>query len=87
MVNAYPRESVEFQPVNVTRDGIAVTTGLAFAIVTDGQRPTTFTTAAVVDGSIGVMITGLAAGTYRIFAQLTASPEIPVIDCGYFYIT
>ena len=87
MVNAYPRESVEFQPVSVTRDGIAVTTGLSFAIVTDGQRPTTFTAATSLDGAIGVMVSGLAAGTYRIFARLDASPEIPVIDCGYFYVT
>lgn len=87
MVNAYPRESVEFQPVTVTRDGIAVTTGLSFAIVADGTRPTTFTAATILGGKAGVMVSGLARGTYRIFAQLDASPEIPVIDCGYFYIT
>lgn len=87
MVNAYPRESVEFQPVTVTRDGIAVTTGLSFAIVPDGTRPATFTAATILGGKAGVMVSGLARGTYRIFAQLDASPEIPVIDCGYFYIT
>jgi hypothetical protein len=87
LVNAYPRESVEFQPVNVTQDGIAVTSGLSFAIVADGARPVTFTAATVLDNKPGVMLTGLAAGTYRIFAKLTNSPEIPVIDCGYFYIT
>ena len=98
MVNAYPRESVEFQPVTVTRDGITVTSGLSrrgllwwrarsFAVVTDGARPSTFTPATVLDGKAGVLLTGLAVGTYRIFAQLTADPEVPVIDCGYFYIT
>jgi hypothetical protein len=87
LVNAYPRESVEFQPVTVTRDGIAVTTGLSFAIVADGARPTTFTAATILGGKAGVMVSGLARGTYRIFAQLDASPEVPVIDCGYFYIT
>lgn len=87
MVNAYPRESVEFQPVKITRDGLAITTGLSFAIAVDGARPVTFTAATVLNDEPGVMISGLAAGTYRIFARLDASPEIPVIDCGYFYIT
>jgi hypothetical protein len=87
LVNAYPRESVEFQPVTVTRDGIAVTTGLSFAIVADGTRPATFTPATILAGKAGVMVSGLSRGTYRIFAQLDASPEVPVIDCGYFYIT
>lgn len=87
MVNAYPRESVEFQPVTVTRDGVSVNSGLTFAVVADGARPVTFTAATVVDGVAGVLVAGLAAGTYRVFAQFEASPEIPVIDCGHFYIT
>ena len=87
MVNAYPRESVEFQPVTVTRDGVSVTSGLSFAVVIDGARPTTFTAAATLEGRVGVMLSGLAAGTYRVFARLDASPETPVIDCGYFYVT
>lgn len=86
MANAYPRESVEFQPVKVTQDGMVVTTGLSFAVVRDGTRPVTFTPATVLDDEPGVMLSGLAAGTYRIYAQLTAGVEIPVIDCGYFYV-
>ena len=87
MVNAYPRESVEFQPVKITRDGTEIINDLAFAIVPDGQRPAEFTPATFVAGKVGVMVSGLDAGSYRVFARLTASPEIPVIDCGYFYIT
>lgn len=87
MTNAYPRESVEFQPVTVTRGGVVVTTGLSFAIVPDGDRPVTFTAPATVGTETGVMIQGLARGTYRIFAKITNAPEVPVIDCGYFYIT
>lgn len=86
MANAYPRESVEFQPVSVTQDGVTVTTGLSFAVVRDGQRPVTFTPAAVIGTEAGVMIGGLASGTYRIYAQLSQGLETPVIDCGYFYI-
>lgn len=87
MANAYPRESVEFQPVKVTRDGLVVTTGLEFAVVPDGERPVSFTPAATVAGNTGVMVSGLARGTYRIFARVTTAQEIPVIDCGYFYVT
>lgn len=87
MTNAYPRESVEFQPVTVTRDGVVITSGLSFAIVPDGDRPVTFTAAEILGGETGVMIQGLERGTYRIFAKITSAPEVPVIDCGYFYIT
>ena len=87
MANAYPRESVEFQPVEVTRDGLTITTGLEFSIVPDGQRPVTFTPAEMLSGQTGVIVSGLSQGTYRIFARLTTAQEVPVIDCGYFYIT
>lgn len=86
MANAYPRESVEFQPIKVTQDGAAVTTGLSFAVVPDGQRPVTFSPATVLGDEAGVMLSGLTAGTYRIYAQLTAGVETPVLDCGYFYV-
>jgi hypothetical protein len=87
LVNAYPRESVEFQPVKITRDGVEVINDLGFAIVPDGERPEDFVAGVFVEGKIGIMIQDLERGTYRIFAQLTSTPEIPVIDCGYFYIT
>lgn len=87
MTNAYPRESVEFQPVTVTRGGVALTSGVSFAIVPDGDRPVTFIAAVTIGTQIGVMVQGLAIGTYRIFAQVDSTPEVPVIDCGYFYIT
>jgi saccharopine dehydrogenase-like NADP-dependent oxidoreductase len=86
MANAYPRESVEFQPVLVTLNGAPVTTGVSLAVVRDGQRPVTFTAAATMDGLTGIMVAGLAPGVYRIYAQLANGQETPVIDCGYFYI-
>jgi hypothetical protein len=86
LANAYPRESVEFQPVKVTRDGVTVTDDLLYSIVPDGDRPETFVPATIVGVATGVMISGLAPGTYRIYAKMTAGNEIPVIDCGYFYI-
>lgn len=87
MANAYPRESVEFQPVEVKRDGLLITTDLEFSIVPDGERPAAFAPAAIVSGNTGVIVSGLDRGTYRIFARVTTAQEIPVIDCGYFYVT
>ena len=86
MANYYERESVEFQPVEIKLDGQAVLDGISYAIVPDGERPVTFTEATVLAGKTGVMIQGLERGTYRIFAKVLNSPEVPVIDCGYFYV-
>jgi hypothetical protein len=87
LVNAYPRETVQFQEVVVTQNSLTLTSGLSFAVVKDGERPDVFTPAVSLEGKLGVTLTGLGAGTYRIYAQFAADPEIPVIDCGYFYIT
>jgi hypothetical protein len=87
LANAFPRESVEFQPVTVTRDGSTVSTGVSFSIVPDGERPEEFTAAMTMFGKTGCMVSGLDRGTYRIFAKIADSPETPVIDCGYFYVT
>lgn len=86
MANAYPRESVEFQPVNIMVEGTPVLTGLSFAVVPDGSRPVTFSPADMVGGRPGFYVGGFGPGTYRVFAQLENPPETPVIDCGYFYI-
>ena len=83
----YPRETVEFQAVTVTVDGTVVTTGVTFCVVPDGARPVTFIAATTLSGKIGVMVTGLTPGNYRVFAQVASSPETPVIDCGLFTVT
>lgn len=82
----YPRESVEFQPVTVTVDGVAVTTGVTFAVVPYGDRPVTFVAPTTLGGKIGVMVSGLGVGVYRVWAQVTSAPETPVIDCGTFTV-
>ena len=83
----FPRETVEFLPVTVTVDGAAVTTGVTFAVVTLGTRPTTFVAPTTLGGKIGVMVGGYAAGYWQVFAKVVSSPETPVIDCGYFSVT
>ena len=84
----FQRETLEFLPVVVTVDGVAVTTGVEFAIVDINARPDTFASPTVLGDDIGVMVDGasLGTGTFRVFAQITDSPEVPVIDCGSFRV-
>jgi len=84
---SYPRESVEFQPVTVTVDGAPVTTGVQFCITSHGLRPVTWVAPTTLDGKIGVMVTGFTPGLYDVWAQITSSPEFPVIDCGIISVT
>ena len=86
-MNIYPRESVEFQPVPVYQNSILVTSNVAFSIVVQGARPSTFTAATILQGSTGFMVTGLLVGTYSVWAQITSAPEIPVIYCGDFGVS
>jgi hypothetical protein len=87
MSSDYPRETIEFQPVTVTVDGAAVTTGVQLCVVPHGARPTGWAAPVTLDGKIGVMVEGLTPGLYDIWAQITSSPEIPVIDCGIISVT
>ena len=86
-MNVYPRESVEFQPIKVQLDGVTITASVKFCIALEGDRPVTFSTPTMLDGNIGVMVTGLAPDTYHVWAQIVDSPETPVIDCGPFRVS
>jgi hypothetical protein len=86
-MNSYERESIEFQPVTVTVDGVAVTTGVTLAIVPNGTRPTTYSTPATVAGKAGVMVQGLTPGLHTIWAKVVGTPETVVINCGTVIIT
>ena len=87
MSSSYPRETIEFQAVTVTVDGAVVTTGLQLCVVPHASRPTGWAAPTALAGKIGVMVEGLTPGLYDIWAQVTSSPEIPVIDCGIISIT
>ena len=86
MTNHYPKESVEFQPVTITVDGVAVTSGVKLSVVAYGSAPGTFVNPTVLGSQIGFMVGTYAPGNYGVWAQVTDSPEIPVIDCGPFII-
>lgn len=86
-MSTYPRETVEFVPVTVTVNGSVVTAGVEFAVVQDGARPSTWSAATSLSGSIGVLISGLTPGQWNIWARVSASPETPVINCGFITVT
>lgn len=86
-MNTYPRETVEFQPVAVAVNGVPVTSGVEFTTAAAGTRPTGWAAPVTLDAQIGVMVEGLAPGTWHVWARITSDPEVPVIDCGAFDVT
>ena len=87
MANVFPRETVEFQGVPVTMDGTVVTTNIEYCVVAPGVRPATWVSATTLAGATGFMVSGYAVGTYQVWARITSSPEIAVIDCGTFSVS
>ena len=85
--NLYPRETVEFQPVTVLVDDVAVTTGVEFCVAASGSRPVTWIAPVTLSSRIGVMVEDLTPGDWTVWARVTSSPELPVIDCGFFTVT
>lgn len=82
----FERESVEFQPITITRDGVTITTGVATCITPIGTRPVVFIPAVTVGSQIGCMVSGLSVGTYTVWVQITDSPEVPVKNAGNFTV-
>ena len=84
----FQRETYEFLPVVVTANGSAVTNGVQAAIVAVGERPSTWGTVTTLGTAIGVMVAGtaLGVGTFEVYARVTDSPEVPVLNAGSFRI-
>lgn len=87
MSNTYPRETVEFIPVTVTLDGVAVTDGVEFCVTESNARPVTWVAPVELDDLIGVMTDQQEPDTYTVWARVTDNPEIPVILCGRYRVT
>lgn len=86
-MNIYPRESVEFQPVPIYKDGILKVTDIEYSIVGENERPGVYAAAATLAGATGFLVGTYTEGTYRVWARITDSPETPVLDCGIFGIS
>lgn len=86
-MNQYPRETLEFQPVTVTVDGVAVTANVEHCVTPNGVRPATWIAPVTVSGKQGVMVQALTPGFYDVWVRVTSSPEVPVLLAGQFQIT
>jgi len=89
MTNIYPRESVEFQPILITLDGVLITdyTIVETSVALPNARPYTWIPAVSLGSNVGLMIQNLSVGTYNVWVRITDSPEIPVINCGSFAVS
>lgn len=74
----YPRETIEFQRVDITDKGVAVTSGVQFALSQPGERAGEFSPAVILEGHTGFMISGMAPGTYRVWWKIVGNPQSPV---------
>lgn len=86
-----PRESKELVgPITVTKDDVAYPT-FQIAVAAYGSRPVTFTDPTTVDNLqyrlTGPSTTDLAPGRYILWAKVTDTPEIPVIEVDTIHIT
>ena len=88
MTNTYPRESVEFMALDV-KNGATAVTDYQVQVTPGTGRPTpgAWVTNTTLDGKRGLMISGLARGSYAAWVKVTANPEIPVLMAGFFSVT
>lgn len=82
----FPRETVEFLPVQVFVDTVPVTQNVQFSVTAETDRPATFGSAVTLGTAIGVMVENYSAGAYTVWAQITSYPETPVVNCGSFIV-
>lgn len=74
----FQRETSEFLPVMVSRNGVQVTSGVETAITSRGVRPSAWTAAMELGGQVGLMVEDLTPGVYDVWVRISADPEEPV---------
>lgn len=80
-MNTYPRETIEFIPVQVTRDGAPIA-DFEIAITKQGERPTTWNTPDLLDDKRGALLNEPTPGIYRVWARVVGNPESVVVEAG-----
>lgn len=78
----FQRETKEFLAVRVTRNKVAVTSGVEVAISRRGTRATEWTPAVIVNGLTGIIVQGLTPGQYDVWARTDTGVETPVLPAG-----
>jgi hypothetical protein len=85
-VSNYPRETIEFQPIDITVDGQPAVAA-QYQLTTGSNRPSgAWTNVTSLGGKVGFLISGLAVGRYLCWAKLSSAPETPVILVGAFIV-
>jgi hypothetical protein len=85
-VSNYPRETIEFQPIDITVDGQPAVAA-QYQLTTGDARPSgAWTNVTTLGGKVGFLISGLAVGRYLCWAKLSSAPETPVILVGAFIV-
>lgn len=82
----FQRETTEFLPITINKDGTPTTTGIQFTITPYGTRPTTWATPTTLGTDIGVMVTALPPGNYIVWARITTTGETPVLQATTFEV-
>lgn len=86
-VLSLPHETNELVKLYPTLNGANVSTGVKYAIVATGARPTSWTTAEYADSIACARVSSLAAGNYDIWTQITAGSEVAVLFNGKITLT
>lgn len=81
-----PRESVEYLPVTVTRNGVPVTSGVSFALTTSGQRPVEWTPAVITQSGTAVLVGGRPPGRFNVWARVIDGDEQAVVEVDVIVI-
>jgi hypothetical protein len=92
-VGNYPRETIEFQPIDITVDGQPAVAAQYQLVASPSAaldylaRPSgAWTNVTTLGGKVGFLINGLAIGRYLVWAKLSSAPETPVILVGAFIV-
>ena len=87
MMKSFDRATNELIKLTVTDDRVPVITGVSYAIVPTGQRPTVWTPVESSGSKIYARISNIAPGNYHVWVQVITSDETAVIDVDAIKIT
>jgi hypothetical protein len=92
-VSNYPRETIEFQPIDITIDGQPAVAAQYQLVASPSAaldylaRPAgAWTNVTTLGSKVGFLISGLAVGRWLCWAKLSSAPETPVILVGAFIV-
>jgi hypothetical protein len=91
--NVYPKSTVEFIHLPITKAGVVQTTGVTYSVVQmqpgDTTAPEgTHSPATIFEGKTGIVISFMAPGLYKVWGAVTTGPtEYPHVYLGTFRVT